>query len=186
MEWIEKAATLTQRELEREVVKANPKELVRERIKPLTEEHSELRLSLPKELEAMLKRIQDLESQRTKSAASLVQALSAACETYLEKNDPVKKAERNLGKSFRFASRRNMPAQVKHQVMHRDQGRCSFIDSTGKRCGNRRWLDVHHVTPYSKGGSHAVGNLRLLCWFHHRLSHSHPGGVSGNLDRRRG
>ena len=35
-------------------------------------------------------------------------------------------------------------------------------------------LHVHHVLPRSRGGSHDVENLVLLCSWHHEWAHGHP------------
>ena len=36
-----------------------------------------------------------------------------------------------------------------------------------------RWCDIHHLQPREEGGTHELGNLVLLCRFHHRLVHKH-------------
>jgi hypothetical protein len=36
-----------------------------------------------------------------------------------------------------------------------------------------RWCDIHHLQPREHGGTHELGNLALLCRFHHRLTHNH-------------
>lgn len=173
-EWIEKAISLPQKELEREVVIHNPRELVRERLKPLTEHLTGLHCTIPKELEQMIERIRDLESQRMRRPVDLVASLTAACKVYLEKNDPVLKAKRNLGKPIPRSNSvaRQIPAQVKHAVNHRDQGQCVYVDAKGRRCPNRRWVELHHKQPYSQGGSHTTDNLVTLCRNHHSLKHA--------------
>ena len=65
-----------------------------------------------------------------------------------------------------------LPANLKHQVMTRDQGRCTEHDHQGNRCTNRRRLDVHHVVPLADGGLNELANLRTLCSEHHRMEHS--------------
>src|SRR5262249_30057490 len=97
-DWISKTQSLSQRDLEREIVKNHPKEAVKERIKPLAENLSELRCSIPKDVEEMLERVKDLESQRTRKPADVTQVLRASLTLYLDKHDPLRKAQRNLGK----------------------------------------------------------------------------------------
>jgi len=41
-------------------------------------------------------------------------------------------------------------------VLRQANGHCS-------QCGHRHRLQVDHVIPVSRGGTHAVGNLRALC-----------------------
>ena len=63
---------------------------------------------------------------------------------------------------------RNIPADVKRAVYVRDQGRCAFIGSTGRRCGERGFVEFHHVEPYEVGGAPTTGNISLRCRAHNR------------------
>jgi polyhydroxyalkanoate synthesis regulator phasin len=120
-EWISKACSLSQRELEQEVVKVNPEAVPSEKIRPIANSLSELRCAIPKEVEALLRRVQDLESQRTNKAVSFVEALKSAYEIYLEKKDPVKKAGRSSRSSVR---NRHQQRQPKHSnLLPRGQSR---------------------------------------------------------------
>jgi len=170
--WIDKASTLKQRELEKEVARENPKAALSDRIKPVCQNWSEIRAGISEEAEEILRRVQDLESQRTKSSCSFNDAMIAMGQAYLNKYDPIKRAERNIGKEPKppSALRRRLPSHIKHQVMMRDQGQCSFIGKFG-RCSSRRWLDVHHRQLYSQGGDHSPDNLITLCKYHHKYHH---------------
>ena len=176
-EWIEKATNLTQRELEKEVVKVNPQEAVRDRIKPIAQDLSELRMSIPKDVEEMITRIKDLESQRTRKPAELIDVLRQSFLAYLKQNDPFLKARRNIDKPTKQVSvsrqtgRTVIPANVRHEVRIRDQDQCVYKDNQGRRCPNRRWLEVHHVIPVSQGGRNTVENLVTLCHPHHKFQH---------------
>jgi hypothetical protein len=181
-EWVEKAQTLSSRKLEEEVARFAPREAVQERLKPVNEDRLELRLGISKALEEKLKRVQDLESQRTSRAASFEDSLNAALEVYLERNDPVRRAERILKKTLKENA---APARVtghivqslKYQVQSRDTGQCTHKNPLGKRCENRRWLDIHHIRPRSSGGLNTVENLTTLCSAHHKMEHT-PESVS--------
>lgn len=59
------------------------------------------------------------------------------------------------------ADSRNIPAEVKRAVYIRDQGRCAFVGSTGRRCGQRGFVEFHHVEPYAAGGSPTTQNIAL-------------------------
>jgi 5-methylcytosine-specific restriction endonuclease McrA len=177
-EWIEKARTLSTRELEAEVAKVNPEAESKPRLKPLSESRSELKVGISRELEKKLRRIQDLESQKRKKAVTLEEALEAMAEVYLEKNDPIKKAERVLDKKPQPPSNgsrdrftKTIPAHVLHQVRARDQGQCTYTKEN-KRCESKRWIDVHHLKPRSEGGEHTLANLATLCSAHHRMVHA--------------
>ena len=67
-----------------------------------------------------------------------------------------------------------IPRRVRRVLRARDQG-CRFPG-----CGERRFVDAHHVRHRAHGGSNELENLVELCWFHHRLVHE--GGWKLRLD----
>ena len=87
--WIEKAATLPQRELERAVTIANPKSFVREKIKPIAPERSEMRLGISLPLERKLQRVREVLSHAKKTNVTLEMALEEMVDLFLERKDPV-------------------------------------------------------------------------------------------------
>jgi hypothetical protein len=60
---------------------------------------------------------------------------------------------------------RYIPAAVRHAVWRRDGGCCAFIGTEG-RCGERAFLELHHVEPYAAGGAATVENIELRCRAH--------------------
>jgi len=173
-EWIEKAKALPQRELERAVAAVNPMADHVERIRLVSETQAEIQLTVSHEVAALLRRVQELESQRTKKSASLEDVLKMLTTNHVEKHDPVKKAERAkpLPKEFPEESQRALPMPVKHAVNRRDQGRCTHVSDKGKRCDSQRWLEIHHRVPLAKGGPTSERNLITLCATHHRHEHA--------------
>jgi len=78
--------------------------------------------------------------------------------------------------AFNRNVRREMLAQWRRdEVLRRDQRQCMFVHPNGKRCKNRRWLQVHHIVEKSLGGGDHVDNLITLCVNHHRLIHWQTG-----------
>ena len=67
---------------------------------------------------------------------------------------------------------RYIPQKTRREVSTRDEGRCSFVDSTtGRRCSCTRGLQYDHIVPFAKGGSSRdSGNIRLLCRTHNLLA----------------
>ncbi|MGZ3689109.1 MAG: HNH endonuclease signature motif containing protein [Bdellovibrionota bacterium] len=174
-EWIEKAKSLSSRDLEREVARVAPQE-PHERIKAIGNDRVQMTVAISEDLICELKRVQDLESQRTKRAVSLEEAMKAAMSVYLERNDPVRKAERARpklpvpGQVTSEQGRQPFRAQIEHGLARRDQFQCTEIEK-GKRCENRRWLEVHHLKPVSEGGTNDIRNLTTLCQAHHQMRH---------------
>ena len=60
---------------------------------------------------------------------------------------------------------RHIPAAVRRAVWRRDGGCCAFIGTEG-RCGERAFLEFHHVEPYAVGGAATVENIELRCRAH--------------------
>ncbi len=60
---------------------------------------------------------------------------------------------------------RTLPRAARRAARFRDKG-CRFPG-----CGERIFIDVHHIHHQGRGGGHEVTNVVELCWFHHRLVH---------------
>jgi hypothetical protein len=201
-QWISLARSKTQKQIEREVALAQPKSAILEKtqyvpIDTMIKEkvqikrdlaRMKLELGVSEKLMLKLRRCQDLESQRQKKSINLEECLEALTQLYLEKKDPIKKAQRQMAKgklqeepvpqsqpilsvSDRSTRRTRLPAKVKHQVQLRDHGQCTHIDDKGRRCSSRRYLEIHHQKPLSHGGDNSLQNLRLLCSGHHKVHH---------------
>jgi hypothetical protein len=65
---------------------------------------------------------------------------------------------------------RYVPAAERRQVFERDGGRCSYVDSHGGRCRETRYLELHHLKPFSQGGANLASNLTLRCAAHNALA----------------
>ena len=54
---------------------------------------------------------------------------------------------------------RHVPADVRRAVWERDQGQCTFVSESGRRCSARRRIEFDHVQEVARGGDsrgHAV------------------------------
>lgn len=210
--WLESARELSKRDLEKEVAKENPRVAVPERVKPVAENLMKLELGITDQIHEDLKRAQDLCSSQSGKPATLEDTLRELLKFYLDRKDPVKRAERAQAREERkgqvvdnkpeFATqpelspgrvkddqgdlitqgsvrkqpisqdaRPRIPARLIHQINLRDGQRCAHIDKNGKRCTERRWLDIHHVQPLFLGGSNSLENLTTLCKAHHDMLH---------------
>jgi 5-methylcytosine-specific restriction endonuclease McrA len=65
---------------------------------------------------------------------------------------------------------RYIPVAVRREVFRRDGGRCSYVDAHGARCCETRYLELHHLQPFAKGGRHLTSNLTLRCAAHNALA----------------
>ena len=63
-----------------------------------------------------------------------------------------------------------MPAAERREVFTRDEARCTFTDEQGQRCGETRYLELHHLKPFAYGGQNVASNLALRCSAHNALA----------------
>lgn len=94
--WIDLAKTNSSREIEKAVATEQPELLIQESAKFKAADRIELKLGISEKVLKKLERIKDLESQRTAKAASFEDVVSQMAELYLEKCDPIRKAERAI------------------------------------------------------------------------------------------
>lgn len=164
-EWLARARDLSYRDLEREIARVSPRAAHPDKAKPISEEFTKLELTLSNEAFADLLRAQDLLSTKLGRAATLSETVAAMSGEYVERHDPVKKAERSKS------------SNVINIVRARDEGRCQTFDMEGKQCDEKRWLHIHHIQPRSKGGTDTPDNLITICSFHHRMFHRFEEGI---------
>lgn len=127
--------------------------------------------TLSQETMQKLERVRELLSSKIPHG-DLEQVLASVLEDYLERHDPLRKRKRTVearepvsSKASRYISR-----AVRRLVWQRDGGQCAFVSPvTGQRCQARHNLEIHHVTPFARGGSsREIGNLRLFCRTHNQ------------------
>jgi hypothetical protein len=82
-------------------------------------------------------------------------------------------------------------AAVCGEVWDRDDGRCAFVGTTGRRCSSPYQVENHHADPSAKGGLSTAGNVRLFCRAHNALAaeqdfgRAHVAGKIAEARRRR-
>jgi hypothetical protein len=79
-----------------------------------------------------------------------------------------KKPRKRLEQADTSPSSRYIPAPVKRAVRARDGDRCTFVDENGRRCTERRWLELDHKKAYGRGGDHSIDNVRQICRAHNQ------------------
>lgn len=201
-EWIEKAQTLSKENLEREVAAANPSAPKPEKVKPTGPNRHLFQFEGNDEERALILRLCELVSQKTNKNAGLKDALLAAAKDYVDREDPVRKAERAEVRKFKNVAKGHSNANdlsrdheidrsrersketqrgakisafLVHQVNLRDKRTCRKLMPDGTECGCRKWTDIHHIIPRSHGGSDTLENLITLCRSHHRQVHDQTG-----------
>jgi HNH endonuclease len=173
--WLGLATSLSEKNLRREVARVRPEEEERAQFRPIRDGRTLLQMGISWKLEDKLKRICDLLSQRLRRPVNQEEAMDYLADGFLEKEDPIQKAERNKlcvhTKPEKIRPGRFTSASTKHAVNLRDRGRCVFIYPDGTRCEEERWIERHHPIPVAQGGLSTEDNLETLCSFHHRYLH---------------
>jgi hypothetical protein len=77
---------------------------------------------------------------------------------------PTDEADTGSGRS------RHIPSAIKRAVVERDEGRCTYEDAGGRRCGETAFLQYHHIESFAGGGEHSVENITLRCAGHNRYA----------------
>ncbi len=183
--WIDKAKTSSKAELERDVAAAlpEPEKKKRPRAKRVGGKKVDLSLRIDEETMQLLRRAQELESQSKRKFAELDVTLAEVLKFYIERKDPVAKAERAAERPPKKKSnlarakfkRKPLSAAAEHAVNARDKRCCQHVLPNGEKCGSKMWIDIHHITPVSKGGTDSPENLITLCGQHHRQHHRAAG-----------
>ena len=63
---------------------------------------------------------------------------------------------------------RTIPAEVMRAVWERDQGQCTYMSESGKRCPARKFIEFDHVREVARGGEATIDGIRLLCHAHNQ------------------
>ena len=79
---------------------------------------------------------------------------------------------------------RYLSAALRRAVDSRDEGRCRFIDTQGRRCPERHRLEYHHRIPFGKGGGRTLDNICLMCHAHNQYQADLDYGRE-SMDRKR-
>jgi 5-methylcytosine-specific restriction endonuclease McrA len=152
-------------------------EILRDHIRPLTDELSEVRFAAPHELIEKLEEIRGLLAH-SHPGASLAKLIDVLASEYRERHHPEEKAKRaEARKKEKEPTQKDqapptsrVPSQLMiHALVLRDGYRCSYRDpSTGRSCGSKHALQIDHVVSWARNGKTELENLRFLCANHHR------------------
>jgi hypothetical protein len=141
---------------------------------PLSEARHKVQFTAGDELRKKLERAQDL-MRHANADGDLAVVVERAMDLLIAKLE-----KQRLGKTSRprapraddgstgRASRARVPAATRRALFERDGERCTFTDAEGHRCSATTWLEIDHVDARARGGSDALGNLRVRCRPHNQ------------------
>ena len=139
-------------------------------IKPISEELRVLRVTVGRDFVADLESVRAALSHQIPDG-NLEKILHACIRRTLRECERRRKGagKPRAGSPTSAAVGRYVPAAVRAEVWRRDEARCTFVGTSGNRCGSTHQLQLHHVRPFAKGGESTVSNLTLLCARHNRF-----------------
>jgi len=150
-------------------------------------------IELSNEGVSLLERVRELLSHALPNATD-GELFERVMKDFVERQDPLLKAERRTRKAraqdahprsdaqgaidgtstqsesdrFCAASSERITPALRREVIRRAQGRCEYTHQD-TRCASRYQLEVDHILPRAKGGSHDLTNLRCLCRRHNQM-----------------
>src|SRR5713101_2042003 len=136
----------------------------RSTVRPIAAERYEVRFTATAETREKLRLAQDLLGHSVPSgdlAQVFDRALAALIDELVRRKfaaTPHPRGHRGQAKDSDY-----VPADVRRTVYVRDGGRCAFLSVDGHRCGERRFIEFHHVIPRAAGGKATVENIQLRC-----------------------
>jgi 5-methylcytosine-specific restriction endonuclease McrA len=136
------------------------------KLEPLSASRYLIQFTASAELRAKLQKAQELLSHALPSG-DLSALFERAVDALIERE--VRRRRGAGGQRKRRVQKpgsRHVPLDVVAEVWRRDAEQCSFVDSEGRRCSERRFLTLEHKQPYALGGAATVENLCLLCASH--------------------
>jgi hypothetical protein len=123
-------------------------------VRPLAPERYEIRFTVSVETRDLLREAQDLlgHAVPTGDLATVVHRALTVLVADLKRR---KFAATSKPRASRVpnAGSDAVPAGVRREVVARDASRCAFVAADGHRCGERRFLEFHHVVPRAVGGA---------------------------------
>ena len=137
-------------------------------VAPLSESCYKLQVTISAPARERLRQIQDLMRHRvpTGDPAVIVEKALELLHAQLLKEKAAEVARPRRVKPDCDPAGRHIPAAVKREVWRRDEGRCAFIGTDGRKCGSTAAIEFHHLQPFAVGGASTPANLALRCRAH--------------------
>jgi hypothetical protein len=139
-------------------------------VAPLAPERFALQVTIMRSTHDKMRRLQDLLGHQV-PFGDLAQLLDRAFDALLREAEKTRFAATKHPRPIRQGSdawRRHIPAEVKRAVWKRDDGQCTFVSDSGRRCSARARLEFDHVQEFARGGRATVAGIRLRCRAHNQ------------------
>ncbi len=139
------------------------------RVQYLGREQYSYRLKISAPLHHQFERLKELLSHQIPDG-DIQEILALLARYYLQKEDPQEKkaAPAAFWADYQSPSR-YIPRGLKHILLEAAAHQCQYQSGDGRRCSQKRYLDIDHIIPISAGGQTCLQNLQVLCHAHNLL-----------------
>jgi hypothetical protein len=138
-------------------------------VKEVLERMFEIRFAVDEELMELIQWMKSHLSHKFPKGAGYLEIFKRAIKYYKQREDLAENKPAHSRKAN--TASRCIPKAIKQKVWKRDNGRCSFVGSNGKRCNSDYLVQFdHYPIPFARGGPSTAKNLRLLCAKHNRYT----------------
>ena len=156
---------------------------LRPSVEPLSEQRRLLRVTIGADVATKLERIGAMLSHQH-NGGDLEKLIGTCVETTLEVLEKRQRGTGGRGAREARTDRRYVAKVIRRAVWERDEGRCAFVAAEGRRCGETRRLELHHLRAFAKGGPTTAENLSLRCQAHNLMHARHDFGELATEARR--
>ena len=147
----------------------------RANVEPASEDTYNVRFSASGDFKAKLDRLAELLSLPP-TGSNVVAVLERALDEALKQMDPKQTLERRRKRSERKGAKQASPRvssrpwyvgrRQRDEVLERAAYQCEYIGPNGRRCTERKGLQIDHIVPKARHGTASLDNLRCLCRAH--------------------
>lgn len=141
------------------------------RVAPLSAEAYRVQFTASRALRDKIREVQDLLRHQFPSgdlAQILDRALTLLIAQVKKERFGVGSKPRRSGPRGGPASTRRVPTAIRRAVFERDGGRCTYVDSEGRRCEAKGLIQLDHAEGFARKPEHRLETIRLLCAPHNQ------------------
>src|SRR4051812_39320126 len=139
-------------------------------IAPLSDDSYQIEFTAPRAVRDKIRQAQDLLRHRVPKG-ELAVVIETALDALIDK---LKKERFAVGRRPRkqsvpppsLSASRHIPDAIKRAVYERAEGRCEFVDESGRRCTETGGVEFDHLEGFARTHIHSVDAIRVLCRGH--------------------
>ena len=189
---LEKLEGASSRDSEKLLIELEPELVSKDKERLVTPEHLEIKITVDKNFMENLETLKNLLSHQM-PFASTKDILAYAVKDLVKRKDPGNWAgkkltvdskmdeshsihkDKNLTVKKNVVAQSHLPPTSAIQTaqtllsMPTADVKLSTVVLTGQACNSKKFLEIDHIQPKSRGGTNSIENLQLLCDTHNRL-----------------